>query len=147
MKLHELKSTEGSRKLRTRKGRGHAAGKGKTAGRGENGQNKRSGGGVRPGFEGGQNPWFRRLPKRGFTNVNHVEYETVNLSTLEKAFNANDVVTKEILLEKRITRRKTMPVKVLGNGKITKALTIQVQAISASAKAAIEAAGGKVEVK
>ncbi len=147
MKLHNLKSTIGSRQEKTRKGRGHAAGKGKTAGKGEAGQNKRSGGGVRPGFEGGQNPWFRRLPKRGFTNVNHVEYETINLSVLDKAFKANETVNSKILLEKGITRRKSMPVKILGNGKITKALTIEVQAISKSAKAAIEKAGGKVEVK
>ncbi len=147
MKLHELKSTEGSRELRTRKGRGHAAGKGKTAGKGEAGQNKRSGGGVRPGFEGGQNPWFRRLPKRGFINVNHIEYQTVSLARLNKEFKANETVTKAILLERRILRRKNLPVKVLGTGKITKALTIQVQAISATAKDAIEKAGGKVEVK
>ncbi len=148
MKLHNLKPTKGSRDERTRKGRGHAAGKGKTAGKGEAGQNKRSGGGVRPGFEGGQNPWFRRVPKRGFTNINHVEYQTVSLEALNTSFKANEKVTVEKLLKLRLVRKADMPVKILNNGKISIALTVEVQAFSKTAKAAIEKAGGKtVEIK
>ncbi len=146
MKLHNLKPTKGSRSDRTRKGRGHAAGKGKTAGKGEAGQNKRSGGGVRPGFEGGQNPWFRRVPKRGFTNINHVEYQTVSLNDLQKSFKDGDIVTVKTLLEKRIVRKKKSPVKILNNGKISSKLIVQVQAFSGAAKAAIEKVGGKAEV-
>ena len=143
MKLNELKSNEGARRDKYRAARGMAQGRGKQAGKGQSGQNKR--GGTRPGFEGGQNPWFRRLPKRGFTNINHVEYQVVNLSSLEKAFKANDTVDLKILADKRLTTNNN-PVKVLGNGKLTIALTIKVNKVSESAKKAIEKAGGKVEL-
>ena len=144
MKLHTLKANDGARKEKHRVGRGHAAGKGKQAGKGQSGQNKR--GGVRPGFEGGQNPWFRRLPKRGFKNINHIEYQVVSLSDLDAKFQANEVVDLDKLFATRLARSKTMPVKVLANGKLTKKLTIKVHAASQSAIKAIEAAGGSVEV-
>ncbi len=144
MKLHTLKPNDGSRKEKHRVGRGHAAGKGKQAGKGQSGQNKRHG--HRPGFEGGQTPWFRRLPKRGFNNVNHIEYQIVSLSTLDAKFKDNDVINAEKLHQLRIARDKNMPIKLLANGKITKKVTIQVNAASQSAIKAVEAAGGKVEV-
>ncbi|OYD27191.1 50S ribosomal protein L15 [Mycoplasma testudineum] len=143
MKLHELKPTPGSRKEKHRKGRGHAAGKGKQAGKGQSGQAKRSG--TKIGFEGGQNPWYRRLPKRGFNNVNHVEYQVVNLDVLNERFDANTVVDIELLVQERLAN-KTLPVKVLARGKIEKPLTLKVHSASSSAIKAIEAAGGKVEV-
>lgn len=145
MELHNLKPTEGSKKDKHRKGRGHAGGKGKQAGKGQSGQRKR--GKVRLGFEGGQNPWFRRLPKRGFNNINKVEYQTISLSDLEKAYNDGDEVTLESLLEKRIARNKNLPVKLLANGKLTKNLNVKINAASTTAKEAVEAAGGKVEVQ
>ncbi|MGL5357444.1 MAG: 50S ribosomal protein L15 [Metamycoplasmataceae bacterium] len=145
MKLHSLKANDGSRTEKHRVGRGHAAGKGKQAGKGQSGQNKRSGG-TRPGFEGGQNPWFRRLPKRGFNNVNHVEYQVVSLSSLEENFKNNDLVTPEILLEKKIARNKNLPIKLLANGNLTKKLTIKVNAASQTAISAIEKSGGTLEV-
>ena len=144
MKLHSLKPNDGSRKEKHRVGRGHAAGKGKQAGKGQSGQNKRHG--HRPGFEGGQTPWFRRLPKRGFNNVNHIEYQIVSLSSLDKAFNANDVIDAEVLHKAKLARNKNEPIKLLANGKITKKLTIKVNAASQSAIKAVEQAGGKVEV-
>lgn len=144
MKLHTLQANKGARKEKHRVGRGHAAGKGKQAGKGQSGQNKR--GGVRPGFEGGQNPWFRRLPKRGFNNVNHVEYQVVSLASIDKMFNVDDVVDIEKLHQTKLARNKNMPVKLLANGKITKKLTIKVDAASQSAIAAVQAVGGKVEV-
>lgn len=144
MKLHTLKANEGSRKEKHRVGRGHAAGKGKQAGKGQSGQNKRHG--HRPGFEGGQTPWFRRLPKRGFNNVNHIEYQVVSLSSLDAKFNANDTVDAEALHKAKLARNKNEPIKLLANGKITKSLTIKVNAASQSAIKAVEAAGGKVEV-
>ncbi|WP_033160829.1 50S ribosomal protein L15 [[Mycoplasma] collis] len=144
MKLHELQSTIGSRKEKHRKGRGHAAGKGKQAGKGQSGQRKRSS--VRPGFEGGQNPLFRRIPKIGFNNVNKVEYQTVSLAKLEEKYNNNDVVTLESLLEKRIIRKKTLPVKILASGTLTKTLTVQSHACSLKAKEIIENLKGKVEL-
>ncbi|WP_084177985.1 50S ribosomal protein L15 [Mycoplasma buteonis] len=140
--LHELSYTEGSRPEKHRKGRGHAAGKGKQAGKGQSGQNKRKG--HRLGFEGGQTPWFRRIGKRGFTNVNHIEFQVVNLEQLETRFNAGDEVTIESLFANNLVKR-TLPIKVLGKGTLTKKLTVRVHKVSASAKAAIEAAGGKVE--
>lgn len=143
MKLNELKSNEGARRDKYRAARGMAQGRGKQAGKGQSGQNKR--GGTRPGFEGGQNPWFRRLPKRGFTNVNHVEYQVVNLSSLENAFKANDVVDLKVLSEKRLITNNN-PVKLLGNGELKIALTVKVNKASASAVKAVEAAGGKVEL-
>ncbi|MGL4343056.1 MAG: 50S ribosomal protein L15 [Metamycoplasmataceae bacterium] len=145
MKLHELKPNEGSRVEKHRVGRGHAAGKGKQAGKGQSGQNKRSGG-TRPGFEGGQNPWFRRIPKRGFNNVNHIEYQVISLSSLEKFFSANEKVTPDILLEKKIARNKNLPIKLLANGTLTKKLSIQVNAASEAAISAVEKAGGSLEV-
>ena len=144
MKLHSLKSNEGARKEKHRVGRGHAAGKGKQAGKGQSGQNKR--GGTRPGFEGGQTPWFRRLPKRGFNNINHIEYQVVSLSSIDQKFNANDVIDAEKLHAAKLARNKNQPIKLLANGKITKKITIKVNAASQSAIKAVEAVGGKVEV-
>ena len=146
MELKDLKPAEGSRKNRKRVGRGHAAGQGKTAGRGMNGQKSRSGGGKGAGFEGGQTPLARRLPKLpGFRNINHVEYLPVNVSRIEKYYEAGEVVDGESLVAKGIIKHSTDLVKVLGDGEITKAVTVKVDKVSASAKAKIEAAGGKVE--
>ena len=145
MKLHELKSTEGSRKKRNRGGRGMATGNGKTSGRGHKGQNARSGGGTRPGFEGGQLPLFQRLPKRGFTNIHRKEYVIVNLETLNR-FDEGVEVTPELLLEEGIVSKLKAGVKVLGNGSLDKKLTVKAHKFSASAKEAIEAAGGQTEV-
>lgn len=144
MKLHSLKPNEGSRKEKTRVGRGHAAGKGKQAGKGQSGQNKRTG--TRPGFEGGQNPWFRRVPKRGFNNVNHIEYQVVSLEDLELNFEANEEITVEKLNNLKIARNKNMPVKLLSNGTVTKKFTVKINAASQSAIKQIEKAGGSVEV-
>ena len=144
MKLHELKHQAGARKAKTRKARGIAAGKGKTAGRGMNGQNSRSGGGVRLGFEGGQNPWFRRLPKRGFKNINHVEYQVVNLNDLNESYKNNEKVDLISLIEKGLVKKKNQPVKILGNGKLSKKLSVEVDALSKSANDAIIKAGGKI---
>lgn len=145
MKLHELKPSEGSRKERNRVGRGMASGNGKTSGRGHKGQKARSGGGVRPGFEGGQMPLFQRLPKRGFTNINRKEYTIVNIETLNRFDNGTEV-TPELLLETGVVSKLNAGVKVLGNGKLEKNLTVKAHKFSASAKEAIEAAGGKTEV-
>ncbi|MCT6924311.1 MULTISPECIES: 50S ribosomal protein L15 [Bacillales] len=145
MKLHELKPAEGSRKVRNRVGRGIGSGNGKTAGKGHKGQNARSGGGVRPGFEGGQNPLFRRLPKRGFTNINRKEYAIVNLDALNR-FEDGAEVTAALLLETGIVSNEKAGIKVLGNGTLTKKLTVKAHKFSASAKAAIENAGGTTEV-
>lgn len=144
MKLNNLKPNKGARKEKHRVGRGHAAGKGKQAGKGQSGQNKRKG--HRPGFEGGQTPWFRRLPKRGFKNINHVEYQIVSLSSLEQKFNADAVVNVELLHQTKLARNKNLPIKLLANGKLTKKMTIKVNAASQAAIKAVEAAGGKVEV-
>ena len=145
MKLHELSPAEGSAKAAWRKGRGTGSGNGKTAGKGHKGQNARSGGGVRPGFEGGQNPLYRRLPKRGFNNVFAKHYAIVNVSDLE-IFDNGAVITTEALLEKRIIRKALDGVKILGRGELTKKVTVQANIFSASAKEKIEAAGGKAEV-
>lgn len=146
MELHDLKPAEGSRKDRKRVGRGPASGTGKTSGRGLNGQKSRAGGGKGAGFEGGQTPLARRLPKLpGFTNINHTEYLPVNVSRLEEKFNAGDVVDGAALKAAGIIKHEDALVKVLGDGIITKALTVKVDKVSASAKAKIEAAGGKVE--
>ncbi|TCT21095.1 LSU ribosomal protein L15P [Melghiribacillus thermohalophilus] len=145
MKLHELKPAEGSRKKRNRVGRGMASGNGKTSGRGHKGQNARSGGGVRPGFEGGQMPLFQRLPKRGFTNINRKEYAIVNLDKLN-TFEEGTEVTPELLLETGVISKLKSGVKILGSGKLEKKLTVKAHKFSASAKEAIEAAGGKTEV-
>ncbi|OCS88019.1 50S ribosomal protein L15 [Caryophanon tenue] len=145
MKLHELKPAEGSRKVRNRVGRGIGSGNGKTSGRGHKGQNSRSGGGVRPGFEGGQNPLFRRLPKRGFTNVNRKEYAIVNVETLNR-FEDGAEVTAALLLETGVVSNEKAGIKILGNGELTKKLTVKAHKFSASAKEAIENAGGSIEV-
>ena len=145
MKLHELSPAVGSARSNYRKGRGPASGNGKTAGKGHKGQNARSGGGVRPGFEGGQIPLYRKLPKRGFHNKFATNYVIVNVSALN-VFEDGAVVTTEALLEKRIIRKTLDGVKVLGNGELTKRLTVQANIFSATAKEKIEAAGGKTEV-
>ncbi|MFS0562439.1 50S ribosomal protein L15 [Terribacillus sp. 179-K 1B1 HS] len=145
MKLHELKSAEGTRKTRNRVGRGMSSGNGKTSGRGHKGQKARSGGGVRPGFEGGQMPLFQRLPKRGFTNIHRTEYSIVNLETLNR-FEEGTEVTPELLLESGVVSKLRAGIKVLGNGKLEKKLTVKAHKFSSSAKEAIEAAGGQTEV-
>ena len=145
MNLHELSPAAGSNTKAYRKGRGHGSGNGKTAGRGHKGQWARSGGGVRVGFEGGQMPLSRRLPKRGFNNIFAKRLESVNVSVLEK-FEDGAVVNAQTLLEEGILSKCEYGVKILGNGSISKKLTVQASAFSASAKEKIEAAGGKAEV-
>ncbi|CUL46159.1 50S ribosomal protein L15 [Listeria monocytogenes] len=145
MKLHELKPSEGSRKERNRVGRGTGSGNGKTSGRGHKGQKARSGGGVRLGFEGGQLPLFRRIPKRGFTNINRKEFAIVNLDVLNR-FEDGTEVTPELLVETGIIRNEKSGIKILSNGNIEKKLTVKANKFSAAAKEAIEAAGGKIEV-
>ena len=145
MKLHELKPAEGSRKVRNRVGRGTGSGNGKTAGKGHKGQNARSGGGVRLGFEGGQTPLFRRLPKRGFTNIGRKEYAIVNLDALNR-FEDGTEVTAELLLETGVISKLNNGVKVLANGTLEKKLTVKATKFSSAAVAAFEAAGGKTEV-
>ena len=145
MKLHELTPAAGATKPAYRKGRGAGSGNGKTAGRGHKGQWARSGGGVRPGFEGGQMPLARRIPKRGFHNIFAKPLESVNVSALEK-FEDGAVVDAKALLDAGILSKCTYGVKILGNGEITKKLTVKASAFSESAKAKIEAAGGKAEV-
>lgn len=147
MELTDLKPNEGSRHSRKRVGRGIGSGKGKTSGRGMNGQLSRSGGGKNAGFEGGQTPLARRLPKLpGFRNPNRVEYIPVNVSRLEEKFEAGEVVDGDSLKAKGIIKHSDALVKVLGDGEITKALTVKVDKVSASAQKKIEAAGGKVEM-
>ena len=145
MKLHELSPAEGSAKSAWRKGRGPGSGNGKTAGKGHKGQNARSGGGVRPGFEGGQIPLYRKLPKRGFTNHFAKNYAIVNVSDLN-CFEDGAVVDLEALLAAKIIRKPLDGLKVLGNGEITKKVTVKAAVFSATAKEKIEAAGGKTEV-
>lgn len=145
MKLNEMTYTEGARRERKRIGRGHGSGNGKTAGKGHKGQNARSGGGVRLGFEGGQTPLARRLPKRGFTNFNRKEYAIVNVESLN-VFEDGTVVTPELLKETGLVKKELDGVKVLGNGELTKKLTVQANKFSASATTVIEQAGGKAEV-
>jgi large subunit ribosomal protein L15 len=146
MKLHELSPAEGSKKSVKRVGRGHGSGWGKTAGKGHKGQKARSGGGVRPGFEGGQMPLQRRLPKRGFNNIFAKEVVAVNLSTLNRKFEDGAEVTIDALVEAGVIKNSFDAVKILGNGKLEKKLNVKVSAYSAAAKAAIEGAGGKAEV-
>lgn len=146
MKLHELSPACGSAKPAWRKGRGTGSGNGKTAGKGHKGQNARSGGGVRPGFEGGQSPLSRRLPKRGFHNVFAKQYALVNIDTINNAFEDGAVVSPETLIEKGIVKKLLDGVKILGRGEITKKVTVKANIFSASAKEKIEAAGGKCEV-
>ena len=146
MKLHELSPNAGSRKRRKRVGRGDSSGLGKTTGRGEKGQKSRTGSSIRPFFEGGQIPLFRRLPKRGFNSPDHIEYTLVNLNILEDNFAAGDVVDAESLRAKNLLGKTERMIKILANGEITKALTVKADKFSAAAKAKIEAVGGKVEV-
>jgi len=145
MKLHELKASEGARKNRNRVGRGMSSGNGKTSGRGHKGQKARSGGGTRPGFEGGQMPLFQRLPKRGFTNIHRKEYTIVNLDKLNR-FEEGSEITPELLLENGVVSKLNSGIKVLGNGAVEKKFTVKAHKFSASAKEAIEAAGGQTEV-
>lgn len=145
MKLHELKAAEGSTKSRKRKGRGTATGQGKTAGRGMNGQNSRSGGGTRLGFEGGQMPLYRRIPKRGFTNIWGKEYTELNVEDLNR-FDADTVVTPELLKEAGMVKQVKDGVKILGNGNLEKKLTVKAAKFTKSAIQKIESAGGKAEV-
>jgi large subunit ribosomal protein L15 len=145
VRLHELKPAPGSRTKKTRRGRGIGSGLGKTAGRGHKGQKARSGGGVRPGFEGGQMPIVRRLPKRGFKNPFRVEYEVVNVGDLN-VFDPGTEVTVELLKARRLVRRN-LPVKILGEGELDRALTVHAQKFSKQAVEKIEAAQGKAEVQ
>lgn len=145
MKLHELKASEGTRTKRNRVGRGMSSGNGKTSGRGHKGQKARSGGGNRPGFEGGQLPLFQRLPKRGFTNIHRKELTIINVETLNR-FEEGTEITPELLLEEGVVSKLKTGIKVLGKGSIEKKLTVKAHKFSASAKEAIEAAGGKTEV-
>ncbi len=145
MKLHELAPAAGATRERFRVGRGHGSGNGKTAGKGHKGQNARSGGGVRPGFEGGQMPLYRRLPKRGFKNHFAINYAIVNVSDLN-TFEEGAVVNAETLTAAGLVNDQLDGIKILGSGELTKKLTVQATAFSESAKAKIEAAGGKAEV-
>ena len=146
MELHDLRPAKGAKKARKRIGRGPGSGTGKTAGRGHKGQKSRSGYSRRWGFEGGQMPLVRRIPKRGFYNVFRVEYQVVNLRDLERVFADGDTVSVETLAAKGLVRRGKKPVKVLGDGDLSKKLTVQVHKFSASAKTGIEKAGGSCEV-
>lgn len=145
MELHELKPVPGSRKSRKRVGRGIAAGQGKTAGRGTKGQKARAGGGVRPGFEGGQNPLYRRLPKRGFTNPNRKEYAVINVEDLNR-FDEGTVVTPELLKEQGVVKNLKDGLKVLGDGDLKVKLTVKAHKFSRTAEEKIAAAGGATEV-
>ena len=145
MKLNELRPAEGSAKASFRVGRGPGSGNGKTAGKGHKGQNARSGGGVRPGFEGGQLPLYRKLPKRGFHNKFATVYAIVNVATLEEKFQDGETVNLETLLAKKIVRKACDGLKVLGDGELTKKLTVQAAVFSAAAKEKITAAGGQAE--
>lgn len=145
MKLHELQATPGANKETKRLGRGHGSGQGKTAGKGHKGQNARSGGGVKPGFEGGQMPLARRVPKRGFNNIFATKYTIVNVAALE-AFVDGTVVDAELLKAAGIIKKTCDGIKILGNGDLSKNLTVKAAQFSASAKEKIEKAGGKAEV-
>lgn len=146
MKIHELRAVEGATKAPKRKGRGTGSGNGTTAGRGMNGQNSRSGGGVRLSFEGGQMPLYRRLPKRGFNNKWATEYTVINVEELNR-FEAGTVVTREVLEEAGLIKQVKDGVKVLGNGELKVALTVVADKFTKTAAEKIEAAGGKAEVK
>ncbi|AFL98908.1 MULTISPECIES: 50S ribosomal protein L15 [Desulfitobacterium] len=147
MKLHELKPAQGSTKAPKRLGRGIGSGTGKTAGKGHKGQKARAGGGVRPGFEGGQQPLYRRIPKRGFTNIFKKEYVVLNVRDLEERFENGAVVSYESLFEVGLIKTVKDGVKILGTGELSKALTVQVDKVSKTAADKIVAAGGKVEVE
>jgi large subunit ribosomal protein L15 len=146
MKMHDLGPAYGATSDRTRLGRGLGSGTGKTAGKGHKGQKARAGGSIRRGFEGGQTPLYRRIPKRGFTNHFATEYTVINLSDLER-FDNDTVVTKELLLSEGLIRKELDGVKVLGNGDLTKKLTVVATKFSKTAEEKIQAAGGKIEVK
>ena len=146
MKLHELKPAEGSTHAPKRLGRGVGSGHGKTSGKGHKGQNSRAGGGVRPGFEGGQNPLYRRMPKRGFNNISRKDIVALNVRDLER-FENDTVVTIESLLESGLIKAVKDGVKILATGELTKALTIRIDKVSPAAAKKIVAAGGKVEVE
>jgi large subunit ribosomal protein L15 len=145
MKLHELQAAPGSTKAKKRRGRGTGTGLGKTSGRGMNGQNSRSGGGVRLGFEGGQMPLYRRLPKRGFTNIFGTQYEIVNIDDLNK-FEEGTTITPELMEEAGLIKQVKDGVKVLGNGNLDKNVSVQAHKFSKTAIEKIESAGGKAEV-
>ena len=145
MKLHELSPAAGSTRPNFRKGRGAGSGNGKTAGKGHKGQNARSGGGVRPGFEGGQLPLYRKLPKRGFTNHFAKQYAIITVETLDR-YEAGAVIDIDTLINDKVIKNRFDGLKVLANGEITKAITVKAAVFSASAKEKIEAAGGKAEV-
>ena len=146
MKLNELKPPAGAKKNRKRVGRGQGSTLGKTSGRGQKGQKSRSGGGIRGGFEGGQMPLQRRVPKTGFTNIHAKQLDAVNVSTLERVFEDGDTVTYETLVEKRLVRKNLDGVKILGQGDLTKKLNVQVYRASKSAQEKITSAGGTIEV-
>ena len=146
MKLHDIAPTPGSRHRRKRVGRGDSSGLGKTAGRGEQGQKSRTGSVIRPFFEGGQIPLFRRLPKRGFKNADRIIYALINLDVLDANFEAGDVVDFDALRAKKLLAKSDTIVKILANGEITKALTVKAAKFSAAAAAKIQAAGGKIEI-
>ncbi|MHB1137191.1 MAG: 50S ribosomal protein L15 [Coriobacteriia bacterium] len=147
MQLHDLSPAPGSRKNRKRVGRGNGSGHGSTAGRGDKGQNSRAGGGKGPGFEGGQNPLHMRMPKLGgFKNRNRVEYAVINVSRLEELYSAGETVDVDSLFAKGVIKSKTTPVKVLGDGEITKALTVKIDKVSGPARTKVEAAGGTVDL-
>ncbi|MDI6604392.1 50S ribosomal protein L15 [Aceticella autotrophica] len=146
MRLHDLKPAEGARRGIKRVGRGIGSGTGKTSGRGHKGQKARSGGGVRPGFEGGQMPLARRLPKRGFTNIFKKDYAIVNISSLDKLFEDGTTVTPELLIEKGLIKKTKDGVKILGTGEINKKLIVKANKFSQTAVEKIEAVGGKAEV-
>ena len=145
MKLHTLKPAEGSRQERNRVGRGQGSGNGKTAGRGSKGQKQRSGGGVRLGFEGGQTPLSRRLPKRGFKNINRKDYAVVNLETLNR-FEDGTTVNPALLIEAGVIKKELSGIKILGEGQLERKLTVQAAKFSKAAEEAITAAGGSIEV-
>jgi large subunit ribosomal protein L15 len=146
MELHTLKPAKGAKRPRRRVGRGPGSGSGKTAGKGHKGQKSRSGYARRFGFEGGQMPLVRRLPKRGFTNTFRVEFQVVNLRDLERAFRDGDVVSPAALVDKGLARKGAKPVKILGSGELTKKLNVKAHKFSTSAQASIEKVGGSCEV-
>lgn len=146
MRLHDLKPAEGARREKKRVGRGIGSGHGKTSCRGQKGQKARSGGGVRPGFEGGQIPLTRRIPKRGFTNIFKKEYAIVNVGTLEERFEEGAVITPEVLIESGIIKDVKDGVKILGDGDLNKKFTVKAHKFSQSAIEKIQAVGGKAEV-
>ncbi len=147
MKLYELSPAPNSNKKAYRKGRGAGSGNGKTSGKGHKGQNARSGGGVRPGFEGGQMPLYRRLPKRGFTNIFSTKYAIVNIRDLEKRFEDNATIDTQAIINSGLVKKVLAGIKLLGNGELSKKFNVTVAAFSKFAKEKIEKAGGRIEVE